>query len=1108
MAIHRSAHKATALSDGRVLITGGRNTAGIVIADAEIFDPNTGESSAVGSMATARVDHAATLLKNGRVLITGGSNATGTLNSAEIFDPGTGTFSAVSGGMNMARARHTATLLSSGKVLIAGGDVTPTLVDPNGTDVTGTAEMFDPSTGTFGDLVLLQRSRSGHTATLFSNDTVWLAGGGNNTIESFDASAGAFTLSDTTMTAVRSGHDAFTLASSSVLFFGGDAGNTIDEFNPSADTLSLKATLDARASSATLLANDKILVLRPDVAGIYSPDAANQATAFTSFDEVSVPNSTALKRTGQTATELSGDKKILVAGGENAQHQPILQFTTFNPARIWTDKDDYQPSDNVILSGSGWKPNENVYLYAVDNETEAWTYETTIAANVNGGFVVNPYFIVELRHLGVQFHVTALGAQSTMQADVNFTDAGSFDFDPTSQSYTNPPTNTQFIENVTAPKNNGTFSASLVFAGTGGTQIPSSWVTISPGAQTFTTTGSAGDNKTWTVKINVPSGQAEGVYTGHLAASVSGSGGPNPGPGTNLTITIDHTPPGPPSTPDLATGDDTGVSSTDNITNKTNVNIGGNGAEANSTVELFDGSTSLGTTTANGGGNWSKLVTLTAGSPPAGSPPHSITATDKDAAGNVSAPSGALSVTVDTSKPTVTVEQAQGQSDPTNSAPINFTATFNENVIGFTAANVSVSGTAGGTKTVAVTGTGPTYNIAVSGMTTNGTVIATIPASVVTDTAGNTNVASTSTDNSVTFSANVATTLVLNSVSPGSVSYGSTGTVTFTATLTSGGTPVSGANVNFNVDGSAAGSGMTNGSGVATISYNPSALSVGNHSVQASFTAATVGGVSYLGSTSGTLQLVVTKAPPTITWNNPANITYGTALSGTQLNATASVPGTFTYTPAAGTVLDAGAGQTLHVDFTPNDATTYSNASADVTINVLKATPTINWPNPADITYGTALGGTQLNATFTWIVNGLPVTVAGTAIYTPSAGTVLNAGIGQTLHVSFTPSNTTNYNGSLGTATINVVKGTPTINWMDPADITYGTALTATQLDATASVPGSFVYTPAAGTVLNAGNGQVLSVDFTPTDTGNYNSVTGTTVHINVLKKKIGRAHV
>src|SRR5436190_3903084 len=374
-------------------------------------------------MGTARVDHTATLLKDGRVLITGGSNATGSLNSAEIFDPSTGTFSAVSASMRMARARDTATLLSSGKVLIAGGDVTPTLVDPNGTDVTGTAEIFDPSAGTFGDLVLLQRSRSGHTATLFSNDTVWLAGGGNNTIESFDASAGAFTLSDTTMTAVRSGHDAISLSDTRLLFFGGDTGHAIDEFNTSADTLSLKATMDGASSSATLLANGKILVLRPDAAGLYAPDAADQATAFTVFDETSVPGSTALLRSGQTATELSGDKKILVAGGENAQHQPTLQIAAFNPARIWTDKDDYQPGDNVVLSGSGWKPNENVYLYAVDDTTEAWTYGSTETADATGAFVVNPYFVVQLVQLGANFSVSAVGAQSALQADVKFTDA-------------------------------------------------------------------------------------------------------------------------------------------------------------------------------------------------------------------------------------------------------------------------------------------------------------------------------------------------------------------------------------------------------------------------------------------------------------------------------------------------------------------------------------------------------------------------------------------------------------------------------------------------------------------------------------------------------------
>src|SRR5207302_10086856 len=137
-----------------------------------------------------------------------------------------------------------------------------------------------------------------------------------------------------------------------------------------------------------------VLVLLPNVDGSDAPDAADQATACTAFDETSVPGSTALLRQGQTATELSGDKKILVAGGENAQHQPMLQIAAFNPAHIWTDKDDYAPDDPVLLFGSGWRPNEDVYLYAVDSETEQWTYGSTATADSSVSFAVEPYFIV------------------------------------------------------------------------------------------------------------------------------------------------------------------------------------------------------------------------------------------------------------------------------------------------------------------------------------------------------------------------------------------------------------------------------------------------------------------------------------------------------------------------------------------------------------------------------------------------------------------------------------------------------------------------------------------------------------------------------------------
>jgi hypothetical protein len=69
------------------------------------------------------------------------------------------------------------------------------------------------------------------------------------------------------------------------------------------------------------------------------------------------------------------------------------------------------------------------------------------------------------------------------------------------------------------------------------------------------------------------------------------------------------------------------------------------------------------------------------------------------------------------------------------------------------------------------------------------------------------------------------------------------------------------------------------------------------------------------------------------------------------------------------------------------------------------------------------------------------------------------------------------------------VKATPVIMWSNPADITYGTALSGTQLNASANVAGSLVYSPAAGTVLSAGS-NTLSVTFTPTDTENYNTAT------------------
>ncbi len=92
----------------------------------------------------------------------------------------------------------------------------------------------------------------------------------------------------------------------------------------------------------------------------------------------------------------------------------------------------------------------------------------------------------------------------------------------------------------------------------------------------------------------------------------------------------------------------------------------------------------------------------------------------------------------------------------------------------------------------------------------------------------------------------------------------------------------------------------------------------------------------------------------------------------------------------------------------------------------------------------------------------------------------------------------TNSAGTITTiAALLTVKIAPTITWPNPADITDSTPLSAMQLDATANVPGIFVYSPAAGTLLSAGQQQALTVTFTPTDSVDYGSISAT-AYVNV----------
>jgi hypothetical protein len=233
--------------------------------------------------------------------------------------------------------------------------------------------------------------------------------------------------------------------------------------------------------------------------------------------------------------------------------------------------------------------------------------------------------------------------------------------------------------------------------------------------------------------------------------------------------------------------------------------------------------------------------------------------------------------------------------------------------------------------------------------------------------------------------------------------------------------------------------------------------------------------------TNGTL--TITMATPLLSWITPPAITYGTALDSNQLNATANVPGSFVYNPLAGMILNTGT-NILSGIFTPADMVDYNSATDIVNLVVLPAPLTVTASNAFQV-YG------QANPAFTGTITGLQNGDNITATYASSATS--NSPVGTyPITPTLVDSNNrlTNYTVSVSNGTLTITMATPLLTWITPPAITYGTALDSNQLNATANVPGSFAYSPSAGTVASPG-ANTLSVLFTPADTVDYNSTTG-----------------
>lgn len=151
------------------------------------------------------------------------------------------------------------------------------------------------------------------------------------------------------------------------------------------------------------------------------------------------------------------------------------------------------------------------------------------------------------------------------------------------------------------------------------------------------------------------------------------------------------------------------------------------------------------------------------------------------------------------------------------------------------------------------------------------------------------------------------------------------------------------------------------------------------------------------------------------------------------------------------------------------------------TFTISKATPTVNVTGGGTFVYD----GSTHAATATVTGAGGETLTPVTITYNGGSTVPTNAG---TYNVIASYAGAPNYFARNGSATITITKASVTVSWPAPPAIVYGTPLGAGQLNASASVPGTWSYSPSAGTVLHRGNVNVQGT-FTPTDATNYNSI-------------------
>src|SRR5271169_4147820 len=316
----RTAHTATLLPNGQVLVTGGEDLAQNFLTSAELYNTATGRWTATGSTATPRVDHSATLLPNGEVLVAGGYLGVDShyqaiyTATAELYNPSTGQWRPT-GSMTVPRALHGATLLQDGQVLVAGG-----------TNATTSAELYDPSKGTWTTtgslqnyhLVVLVPLQDGRPLAVDESNSSFTPG------QLYDISTGRWT-STTNMYYSHTGVSTALLPSGNVLVYGNKfswyAGESYNPFtNIWARTLG-QCSNSVSSGPMVLLGAGKVLLAGDLITYSGHTSPTTRCALYDPATNTWTATGSLLQAMRRTATLLPNGK-VLAAGGDAELYTP------------------------------------------------------------------------------------------------------------------------------------------------------------------------------------------------------------------------------------------------------------------------------------------------------------------------------------------------------------------------------------------------------------------------------------------------------------------------------------------------------------------------------------------------------------------------------------------------------------------------------------------------------------------------------------------------------------------------------------------------------------------------------------------------------------------